>query len=137
MDKPSAREEEKRFKIYRREEWRVKSRGERGISKPDSLEMLPQRGGQHLLVFPSLETQETEGQTERGKGKKIPDSKPKANLKSKNHPSKPKLDSLAVRHCPSQLLLAGINGSTPPREDTCVAFPGPPWAPIPQLMCHG
>lgn len=44
MDKPPAREE-KCFKIYRREEWRIKSRGKRGISKLDSLEMLPQRGG--------------------------------------------------------------------------------------------
>lgn len=55
------------FKIYRREEQKLKSRGNRGVSKLDCLEMLPQRGGQHLLVFPSLETQEREGQKERGK----------------------------------------------------------------------
>lgn len=50
--------------------------------------MLLQRGEEHLLVFPSLETQERKGQTERGKGeKKSLIVKPKANLKSKTTPA--------------------------------------------------
>lgn len=77
------------FKIYRREEQRIKSRGRRGVSKLDSLEMLPQRGREHLLVFPSLETQET-GEEETNRKRERGGSlivKPKANLKSKTTPA--------------------------------------------------
>lgn len=38
-------------------------------------------------MFPSLETQERKGQTERGKGEKSLIVKPKANLKSKTTPA--------------------------------------------------
>lgn len=61
---PAGQRGRKQFKTYRREEQRLKSRGRRGTFKPHGLEMLLQRGAQHLLGLPSLETQE-EGQ--RGK----------------------------------------------------------------------
>lgn len=88
-------------------------------------------------MFPSLETQERKGQTEREKGEKIPDSKPKANLKSKTTPASQKsILWLSDTAHPSFYLLV-LMAQHPPREDLWVTFPGPTWAPIPQLMYHG
>lgn len=42
---PAGQRGEKRFKMYRREEQRLNSRGRRGAYKLDHLEMLLQRGG--------------------------------------------------------------------------------------------
>lgn len=61
-------------------------------------------------------TETQEGGTNR-KGENIPDSKPKANLKSKSIPASQNSFLWLSRHCPFQLSLAGINGSTPPREE--------------------
>lgn len=82
-------------------------------------------------MFPNVETQE--GGTNR-KGENIPDSKPKANLKSKSIPASQNSFLWLSRHCPFQLSLAGINGSTPPREEQ-VTFPGPTYNS--QLKYHG
>lgn len=84
-------------------------------------------------MFPSLETQE--GGTNR-KGVNIPDSKPKANLKSKSIPASQNSFLWLSRHCPFQLLPAGINGSTPPREEQAT-FPGSTQASDSQLKSHG
>lgn len=116
-----------RAKLYRREEQEVKSR--KRISNLDSAEMLLQSGGSAHWCSLAWRHRRRDKQ-EQGKRKKIPDSSPKANLKSKP-PLQAKTHSLAVRHCSSQVLPAGINGSTPPREDLygspSLALPGSPF----------
>lgn len=124
---PGRQSRGKCLEVHRKEEHGIKSRGKRGLSEDDSLEVSLHRGGQ---LSSQLRDTGEGGQTEGG----IPDSKPKASL-TPTRPCQPKFDSLAPGHCPPSVHRwhSWLNTL---REE--LRAPSLAWeAPMPQLTCRG